>query len=164
MADGSAALTFTPEVEALTAPLWEKVRTRVTPIEWRLHVVGSGPLEAKARRRAAQLGLGERISWERGVASTLVPDRLRTFSVLVQGSLVLRKLRDPTFQALAAMIVTFVLMQVIIAYADLQLTFYRNMVYLGVMLGVLVRLEALDPVLRALAPPPIRSDEPAGAG
>jgi len=37
MAVESAALEFTPDVEALTAPVWEKVRTRVTPIEWRLH-------------------------------------------------------------------------------------------------------------------------------
>ncbi len=37
MADGFSSLPFTPEVEAATAPLWEKVRTRVTPIEWRLH-------------------------------------------------------------------------------------------------------------------------------
>jgi glycosyltransferase involved in cell wall biosynthesis len=54
---------------------------------WRLHVVGSGPLEAKARRRADQLGLNARIIWERGIASTLIPSRLRTFSVLVQPSL-----------------------------------------------------------------------------
>jgi glycosyltransferase involved in cell wall biosynthesis len=54
---------------------------------WHLNVVGSGPLEAKARRRAAQLGLSERISWDRGIASTLVPERLRTFSILVQPSL-----------------------------------------------------------------------------
>jgi glycosyltransferase involved in cell wall biosynthesis len=54
---------------------------------WRLHIVGTGPLEDKARRRAARLGLGERITWERGIASTLVPARLRTFSVLVQPSL-----------------------------------------------------------------------------
>jgi O-antigen ligase len=65
-------------------------------------------------------------------------------TAIIQGSLILRKLRDPYFQALAAMIIAFVLMQVIIAYADLQLTFYRNMVYLGVMLGVLVRLEFLE--------------------
>jgi quinolinate synthase len=37
MADGSLTLEFTPEVEAATAPLWEKVRSRVTPIEWRVH-------------------------------------------------------------------------------------------------------------------------------
>jgi glycosyltransferase involved in cell wall biosynthesis len=54
---------------------------------WRLHVVGSGPLEAKARQRAAQLGLSKRISWESGIPSTLVPERLRTFTVLAQPSL-----------------------------------------------------------------------------
>lgn len=69
---------------------------------------------------------------------------------LVQGSLVLRRLRDPYFQALAAMILTLVVMQVVIAYADLQLTFYRNMVYLGLMLGVLMRLDLLDPLLQRL--------------
>ena len=37
MADGSLTLEFTPEVEAATAALWEKVRSRVTPIEWRVH-------------------------------------------------------------------------------------------------------------------------------
>jgi glycosyltransferase involved in cell wall biosynthesis len=54
---------------------------------WHLQVVGTGPLEAQARRRAEQLGLSERISWERGIASTRVPELLRTFSVLVQPSL-----------------------------------------------------------------------------
>ncbi len=37
MADGSAALGFTADVEAATAQVWDKVRTRVTPLEWRLH-------------------------------------------------------------------------------------------------------------------------------
>ena len=46
MADGSGSLTFTAEVEALTAPLWEKVKTRVTPIEWRAHA----PLIAEINR------------------------------------------------------------------------------------------------------------------
>jgi len=46
MADGSLTLEFTPEVEALTAPLWEKVRTRITPLEWRLQA----PLIAEINR------------------------------------------------------------------------------------------------------------------
>ena len=49
---------------------------------WRLHVIGSGPLEAKARRRAARLGMAGRITWERGIPSTQVPERLRTFTLL----------------------------------------------------------------------------------
>jgi quinolinate synthase len=44
MADGSFA--FTPEVEEATAPLWEKLRSRVTPLEWRLQA----PLIAEINR------------------------------------------------------------------------------------------------------------------
>jgi quinolinate synthase len=36
-ADGFADFAFTPEVELATRPLWEKVKTRVTPLEWRAH-------------------------------------------------------------------------------------------------------------------------------
>src|SRR5437870_3359047 len=64
------------------------------PHPWHLHVVGSGPLEGKARRRAAELGLGERISWERGIPSTLIPERLRSFTMLVQPSLTRRNWKE----------------------------------------------------------------------
>jgi len=36
MADGSLAFAFTPEIEARTAPVWDKVKARITPLEWRL--------------------------------------------------------------------------------------------------------------------------------
>jgi glycosyltransferase involved in cell wall biosynthesis len=55
--------------------------------EWRLHVIGSGPLESHARHMAERVGIAGRITWERGIASTLVPQRLRAFTVLVQPSL-----------------------------------------------------------------------------
>jgi quinolinate synthase len=35
MADGFSVLEFTPQIEAATQPIWDKVRTRVTPLEWR---------------------------------------------------------------------------------------------------------------------------------
>src|SRR5579864_9678289 len=35
MADGFAHLEFTPSVEAATQLIWEKVKSRVTPLEWR---------------------------------------------------------------------------------------------------------------------------------
>ena len=50
MADGSMALDFTPEVEAATAPLWNRVKTRVTPIEWRAYA----PLIAEINRLKKQ--------------------------------------------------------------------------------------------------------------
>jgi hypothetical protein len=43
-----------------------------------------------------------------------------------------------------------VLAQIVVSYFDLQLTFYRNMIYLGMLMGVLPTLELAD-------------DEPAGA-
>jgi quinolinate synthase len=46
MADGTGALAFTADVEAATQPIWEKVSSRVTPIEWRLHA----PLIAEINR------------------------------------------------------------------------------------------------------------------
>ena len=45
MADGET-FAFTPAVEAETAAIWEKVRSRVTPIEWRFHA----PLIAEINR------------------------------------------------------------------------------------------------------------------
>src|SRR6201996_5377252 len=40
------AFLFTPEVEAETRPIWERVSARVTPLEWRLHA----PLIAEINR------------------------------------------------------------------------------------------------------------------
>jgi quinolinate synthase len=46
MADGSAALAFTPAVETATASVWDKVQAQVTPLEWRLQA----PLIAEINR------------------------------------------------------------------------------------------------------------------
>jgi quinolinate synthase len=47
VADGFLSeLAFTPEVERVTAPLWEKLRSRVTPLEWR----AQAPLIAEINR------------------------------------------------------------------------------------------------------------------
>jgi quinolinate synthase len=42
----TTALAFTPEVERATAPLWEKLRARVSPLEWRARA----PLIAEINR------------------------------------------------------------------------------------------------------------------
>jgi quinolinate synthase len=36
MADGSTPFAFTPAVQAATLPIWERVKSRVTPLEWQL--------------------------------------------------------------------------------------------------------------------------------
>ena len=43
---GAARFPFTPEVEAATAPIWNKLKSKVTPLEWRLHA----PLIAEINR------------------------------------------------------------------------------------------------------------------
>src|ERR1700748_679061 len=37
MHDGFGEFAFTPEVRLATQPLWDKVKDRVTPLEWRVH-------------------------------------------------------------------------------------------------------------------------------
>ena len=56
----------------------------------------------------------------------------------------MRKLKDPYLQMMAIYIVAIMFMEVIVAYADYQLFFYRNVIYLGLLIGILLRLPALD--------------------
>ena len=53
MYDGFEPLSFTPEVQAATAPLWEKVKTRVTPLEWRLQAPLISAINALKRQKNA---------------------------------------------------------------------------------------------------------------
>jgi glycosyltransferase involved in cell wall biosynthesis len=70
------------------------------PGAWRLHVIGSGPLARPLRRRAQQLGLAPRITWEPSVASLQMAERMRTFSVVVQPSLTRRHWKEQFGRAL----------------------------------------------------------------
>ena len=62
--------------------------------DWRLHVIGSGPLEEQARARAEREGLADRITWESSVPSLLIPERLATFHVVVLPSLTRRHWKE----------------------------------------------------------------------
>ena len=56
MADGFADFTFTPSVEAATAPIWEKVRSRISPLEWRVQAPLIAAINAlKAEKNAVIL-------------------------------------------------------------------------------------------------------------
>jgi len=56
MADGFADFVFTPAIEAETRPLWDKVKQRVTPLEWRLHAPLIAAINAlKAQKNAVIL-------------------------------------------------------------------------------------------------------------
>ena len=62
--------------------------------DWRLHVVGSGPLRQRALERASTLGIGAHITWELALPSTQIPARLREFGMLVQPSLTRRNWKE----------------------------------------------------------------------
>jgi glycosyltransferase involved in cell wall biosynthesis len=68
--------------------------------EWRVHAIGSGPLKQRAQRRAAALGIAERITWEPGVPSTEMARRLQRCSVVVQPSLTRRHWKEQFGRAL----------------------------------------------------------------
>ena len=60
---------------------------------------------------------------------------------IVQAMIDYRAMRDPYCKAVSTMVMLFIVGQVIVAYYDLQITYYRNMIYLGtaMALGVIVR-------------------------
>ncbi len=65
-------------------------------------------------------------------------------SVIVRGCLIARNLRDPYLQLVAIYIVATTFMEIIVAFADYQLFFYRNVIYLGLLLGMLMKLPQID--------------------
>lgn len=54
---------------------------------WRLHLIGGGPLEDRLRRLSAKLGIADRLRFEEWVVSTGMPARLRALDALVLPSL-----------------------------------------------------------------------------
>ncbi len=88
-------------------------------------------------------------------------------AAIVRGCLIARRLRDPYLQLIAIFIICATVMEIIVAFADYQLFFYRNVLYLGMLLGLLMKLPILDEDkehntnetthnIRSAAPLPIR--------
>lgn len=65
-------------------------------------------------------------------------------AIIVRGCLIMRQLRDHYLQLVAIFIVAITFMEVIVAYADYQLFFYRNVFYIGLLAGVLMKLPSLE--------------------
>lgn len=61
-------------------------------------------------------------------------------------------LRDPYLKAVCLIAVAAIFNQIIVSYFDLQLTFSRNMVLLGTMLGLLSQLRSIDLKISSAAP------------
>jgi O-antigen ligase len=63
-----------------------------------------------------------------------------------------RKLRDPYHKILALAVMTQIVGQLIVSYYDLQLNYYRNMVFLGMQLGLIAALRNLEEPVLAKVP------------
>ncbi|MGO8948454.1 MAG: O-antigen ligase family protein [Ktedonobacterales bacterium] len=74
---------------------------------------------------------------------------------IICGCLIARRLKNVELQLFAIFAVAALVMEVIVAYSDYQFYFYRNMIYIGIMLGVLFKLPAI-----ARAASPEESAEP----
>ena len=65
-------------------------------------------------------------------------------AIAVRGWLIAQRLRDRYLQGIAIFVVAISVMELIVAYADLQLYTHRNMLYVGLLAGVLMRLPVCD--------------------
>ncbi len=65
-------------------------------------------------------------------------------AIIVRGGIIARRLKDKYLQLVAIYIIGMVIMEIIVAYADYQLSFYRNVIYVGLLAGILLKLPALD--------------------
>jgi len=65
-------------------------------------------------------------------------------SFVTRGASVFSQLQNPYLKSVCAVSVVVVINQLVVSYYDLQLTYPRNMIYLGVLMGLLPTLEALN--------------------
>jgi hypothetical protein len=65
-------------------------------------------------------------------------------SFAFKAATLLPKLNDPYFKAICAVSVVVIVTQIVVSYYDLQLTFYRNMVFLGTFMGLIPAMQVID--------------------
>lgn len=65
-------------------------------------------------------------------------------AALIAGCLIARRLQDQQLRFFAIFAVAALVMEVVLAYGDYQFFFYRNMIFIGVLLGVLMKLPAIE--------------------
>ncbi len=65
-------------------------------------------------------------------------------SIIARGAIIARNLKDKYLQVVAIYIVCMVVMEILAAYSDYQLSFYRNVIFIGMLAGIVVKLPVLD--------------------
>jgi Kef-type K+ transport system membrane component KefB len=66
------------------------------------------------------------------------------FSIAGYGANVSKYIQNPYLKAVCVMIVIAVINQLVTSFYDLQLTYYRNMIYLGSLLGLLPAIKDIQ--------------------
>lgn len=62
-------------------------------------------------------------------------------SVAAKGVQIFARVHDPYLKAITLFVIIAIINQMVVSYFDLQLTYYRNMVYLGSLMGLLPAIE-----------------------
>lgn len=65
-------------------------------------------------------------------------------AAIIRAGIILRSLRDPYLQLTAIYIVGMIFAELIVAYGDYQFYTYRNVIYTGLLAGILMKLPALE--------------------
>jgi hypothetical protein len=65
-------------------------------------------------------------------------------AAIVRGGVILKRLRDPDLQVVAIFAIGAIIMEIPLAYGDYQIYFYRNIFMTGLLMGILMRLPAID--------------------
>ncbi|QBD83248.1 hypothetical protein EPA93_47715 [Ktedonosporobacter rubrisoli] len=65
-------------------------------------------------------------------------------AIIIRGCLIARSLQDRYLQLVAIYAVAVILIEVFVAYSDYQLFTYRNIIYLGMLMGILLKLPVID--------------------
>ncbi|MBI4547763.1 MAG: O-antigen ligase family protein [Ignavibacteriae bacterium] len=71
-------------------------------------------------------------------------------SFVYQASSTFSRLKDPYLQAVCAVSIIAIVGQIVVSFFDLQLTFYRNMIYLGSLMGLLPTIDMIDKNIKVL--------------
>lgn len=65
-------------------------------------------------------------------------------AIIVRGCLIVRELKDRYLQLIAMYVVGVVAMEIIVAFGDYQLFTFRNVIYVGLLTGILMKLPSLE--------------------
>lgn len=65
-------------------------------------------------------------------------------SLIIRGCIIVKQLKDRYLQMIGMILVGAIFMEVAVAFSDYQLYFFRNVIFLGLMMGMLLKLPEIE--------------------